>query len=86
MKKDSKLYGIHIIETVDGSWYWSPQLQDVSYVPKGKKIAYARFALEYRHNNYNDAIRRACIKENEIRMGKYELKPTHNLHFSEPIE
>ncbi len=50
-------YGVQILITKEGSYYWCHELQDVSFIKKGERKPSWRKLLPTRDNTYGYAVK-----------------------------
>ena len=54
---DTGRYGVVVMQTVDGTWWWCELLGTLDLVPKGGRNSVDGMALRDRENNLNGVMR-----------------------------
>lgn len=65
----SKRWGEKILLLPTGTWYWSKELQDISYVPYGGRNRVLRVDLRASSNHPEGALRRALNAHRDYILG-----------------
>lgn len=67
-------FGVHIVTTPTGKWFWDNVLCDINFVPTGKRVSALQHLLTQRTNTFHGALTAIAKLEKRLAEIRTELE------------